>query len=147
MQASWQKKLESLSEEMENFNEEPDIKENQMGILELTSIIEIKSSMGHMQQQNRMDKWLMTLEKKKVNRASGSCGILMKSNTHIIGVPERIREWVWQSIQRRIVEMSPNVAEGINPHFETLSKLHKGKHSRRKTKHMIIKLLKTKDQK
>lgn len=65
MQASWQKKLESLSEEMENFNEEPDIKENQMGILELTSIIEIKSSMGHMQQQNRMDKWLMTLEKKK----------------------------------------------------------------------------------
>lgn len=28
MQASWQKKLESLSEEMENFNEEPDIKEN-----------------------------------------------------------------------------------------------------------------------
>lgn len=50
---------------MENFNEEPDIKENQMGILELTSIIEIKSSMGHMQQQNRMDKWLMTLEKKK----------------------------------------------------------------------------------
>lgn len=65
MQASWQKKLESLSEEMENFNEEPDIKENQMGILELTSIIEIKSSMGHMQQQNRMDKWLMTLKKKK----------------------------------------------------------------------------------
>lgn len=65
MQASWQKKLESLSEEMENFNEEPDTKENQMGILELTSIIEINSSMGHMQQQNRMDKWLMTLKKKK----------------------------------------------------------------------------------